>query len=125
MNWKNKTRGGQEVRVYASDGAMPYCIHGAIKRSEGWVPVSWNNEGSYSNRGIEADDLIPEWVPKPGEPVWVFTNQGDYAIPRIVKTVFEDKRTVALYSYNSFRESDNWSLTHVYPWNNGEPPKCQ
>jgi len=33
INKKYKTRNGQKVRIYATDGAEDYPIHGAIKQA--------------------------------------------------------------------------------------------
>ena len=32
MKFKDKTRGGLEKRIYATDGDAPYSIHGAVLR---------------------------------------------------------------------------------------------
>ena len=39
---KYRTRDGREVRIYATDGADPYPVHGAIKNSDGeWCGSAW------------------------------------------------------------------------------------
>lgn len=60
MKFKDKTRGGLEKRIYATDGDAPYSIHGAVLLHNGWRPESWTAEGR-SRRGA-ADghtDLLP------------------------------------------------------------------
>jgi hypothetical protein len=62
-----KTRDGREVRIYATDGVLPYPIHGAIKTKEGWVRASWTPDG---DEGLRSDDLI-EVRPRHKRTVWV------------------------------------------------------
>lgn len=62
-----KTRNGNEVRIYATDGVSPYYIHGAIKSKIGWSPCSWTTTGQHVSDKETDDDLIevkPEkWFP--------------------------------------------------------------
>ena len=53
-----KTRDGREVRIYATDGAGPYPVQGAIKRSEGWNCATWLSDGHVIRCRENPDDLI-------------------------------------------------------------------
>jgi hypothetical protein len=63
-----KTREGEEVRIYATDGAYDFPIHGAVLKDEGWEDNTWKNDGGFNGRSESYYDLI-EIVPK--VKVWV------------------------------------------------------
>ena len=44
------TRDGREFRLYATDGAAPYVLHGAYKTEDGWEDGNWCKDGSYIER---------------------------------------------------------------------------
>lgn len=69
-----KTRDGREVRIYATDGVLPYPIHGAIKTKEGWVRASWTPDG---DEGLRSDDLI-EVKPRHKRTVWLTIWSNNY-----------------------------------------------
>jgi len=74
-NWKNKSRGGQEIRIYTTDGIGQYPIHGAIKRDSGWQSRTWTEFGETICSQTSNDDLIAEPNYRP------FTNEE---LPRVV-----------------------------------------
>jgi len=41
------TAGGDEVRIYATDGGEPQPVHGAMKGDHGWEADTWTADGSY------------------------------------------------------------------------------
>jgi hypothetical protein len=53
-----KTRDGREVRIYATDGAGPYPVQGAIKRSDGWNCATWLSDGHVISSKQDPEDLI-------------------------------------------------------------------
>jgi hypothetical protein len=55
-----RTRDGREARVYATDGAGDYPIHGATRwPREGWEEATWTAEGRYCpHQGKCGADLI-------------------------------------------------------------------
>lgn len=67
------TRDGREARVYATDGAGEYPLHGAIFMTlsedfdEGWHDASWTAQGSY----IETDDVSDRDLMPPKRELWV------------------------------------------------------
>ena len=70
---KYRTRDGREVRIYATDGADPYPVHGAIKNSDGeWCGSAWRVNGDYKLNAptFDDDDLI-EVKPRIKREVWV------------------------------------------------------
>ena len=66
-----RTRGGDLARVYATDGAFPCPIHGAIQASNGsWSSETWAADGTFDPKGSGRSfmDLIdPAAVPEPTE----------------------------------------------------------
>jgi hypothetical protein len=49
MTKKYQTRSGLPVRIYATDGAGRYPVHGAIKWDGGWDDNTWCADGSYAD----------------------------------------------------------------------------
>ena len=58
MKFKDKTRGGFPVRIYATDAGGKYCIHGAYFYGGEWAMTTWASDGDSGSEesGI---DLIP------------------------------------------------------------------
>lgn len=44
---KYRTQGGQQVRIYATDGSGKLPVHGAVMIDGGWVQDAWTAEGRY------------------------------------------------------------------------------
>lgn len=57
-----RTRGGEKVRIYATDGGT-YPIHGAIyQKGMGWVVTEWSKEGYiFKFEGLDDFDIVGEW----------------------------------------------------------------
>lgn len=56
--WRERTRGGYECRIYASDGGGELRYHGAVYMSHsGWYPCAWHDDGRFD--GDPVFDLIP------------------------------------------------------------------
>ena len=69
INKKYRTRDGRAVRIYAVDGNMPLCVHGAFKDHGEWRSCSWQQDGvQFFVEG--AFDLI-EVKPRFKRTVWV------------------------------------------------------
>ena len=49
IEFKDKTRGGYEYRIYATDHAGSWPIIGAINEGEGWWEFAWNLQGNHSS----------------------------------------------------------------------------
>ena len=58
INKKYRTKDGEEVRIYATDGAGSYPVHGAVKTAGGWYYVVWTNVGSLFKAGRDPADLV-------------------------------------------------------------------
>lgn len=59
---KYKTRSGHLVRIYATDGAAGYPIHGAVLLFGQWYPTMFTGEGKsslYPNM-LGEQDLVEE-----------------------------------------------------------------
>ena len=56
-----RTRGGQEARIYATDGFHTFPIHGAFFALDlGWHHKDWRRDGAYRVDGEEHEfDLMP------------------------------------------------------------------
>ena len=57
---KYTTRDRREARIYATDGAGSYPLHGAVKQENGeWHTVEWTEDGYYlADETEEARDLV-------------------------------------------------------------------
>ena len=70
INKKYRTRDDREVRIYATDGAGTYCIHGAIKNNGEWEYMRWTNNGTFGGNIPFGSDLI-EVRPRHKRTVWL------------------------------------------------------
>jgi hypothetical protein len=79
INKQYRTRDGREVRIYATDGAMPRPVHGAVKSSydSTWHSFQWHEDGRLVHNilAVDLSDLI-EVRPRHKRTVWlhVFKN---------------------------------------------------
>jgi hypothetical protein len=55
-----RTRGGHEVRIYATDGKGLYPIHGAYCNGDWWVMQTWTSDGKVQCGPEGPYDLIEE-----------------------------------------------------------------
>lgn len=69
-----QTRDGRAVRIYATDGACTYCIHGATLTKHGWEANRWDNNGRYVN---DKTDNPSDLVRKPTRMTGWFNVSGD------------------------------------------------
>ena len=58
MKFKDKTRGGYDKRIYATDGGGGFPIHGAIKIASEWMAAAWTVRGKCEGEN-DGEDLIP------------------------------------------------------------------
>lgn len=58
INKKYKTRAGNPVRIYATDGNSWDPVHGAVKDREGWKIKSWKESGAFLYGEISDNDLM-------------------------------------------------------------------
>jgi hypothetical protein len=74
INKKYRTRDGREVRIYATDGAMPRPVHGAVKSSydSTWHSFQWHEDGRLVHNVLAVDlsDII-EVRPRHKWTVWL------------------------------------------------------
>jgi len=74
------TRDGREVRIYATDGAGEYQVHGAILKDGSWFMYSWPANGMDAIGSISNADLI-EVKPRMKFERWVKVERnGDYSL---------------------------------------------
>lgn len=79
-NKQYKTRDGREVRIYATDVAGIYHVHGATKNESGWYLAQWYSDGRRSRFNESPSDLI-EVKPRMKFERWVMVNRnGDYSL---------------------------------------------
>jgi hypothetical protein len=73
---KYRTRGGNEVRIYAVDGDEPRPVHGAFKSPTGWVVSCWRQDGTQLDFGGHYD--LIEVKPRIQRTVWLalYPNEG-------------------------------------------------
>ena len=65
-----RTRGGQEVRIYATDGDEEMPVHGAVLTKQGWRVDSWTLDGKWCQNVTDAIDLV-EVRPRIKREFWV------------------------------------------------------
>jgi hypothetical protein len=74
INKQYRTRDGREVRIYATDGAMPRPVHGAVKSSydSTWHSFQWHEDGRLVHNilAVDLSDLI-EVRPRHKRTVWL------------------------------------------------------
>jgi len=76
INKQYRTRGGREVRIYATDGGDLFedrTIHGAVKNRDRWVFAVWNAKTGRCFASVKEEtamDLI-EVRPRHKRTVWV------------------------------------------------------
>lgn len=70
INKKYQTRDGREVRIYATDGADKYPVHGSIKYETGWELFTWQLDGMRIPGREGGGDLI-EVRPRHKRTVWL------------------------------------------------------
>jgi hypothetical protein len=76
-----RTRDGREVRIYATDGSIPFIIHGAWRIGTNWISCGWLDDGSHpDNRYL---DLI-EVNPRIKRTVWIDVMRGYEAITYVM-----------------------------------------
>jgi hypothetical protein len=73
------TREGSEVRIYATEEVGLYPIHGAIKRSEGWISASWGSSGYVVSPCREMPDDLIEVKPRMKVERWIAIDSGGNA----------------------------------------------
>jgi len=74
-----RTRDGREVRIYATDGAMPRPVHGAVKSTydSTWHSFQWHEDGRLVHNilAVDLSDLI-EVRPRHKRTVWLNVSDG-------------------------------------------------
>lgn len=71
---KNKTyrtRGGHEVRIYATDGGGEYPVHGVTKLNGEWSFNDWTECGGHEVEVDESEFDLIEVKPRIKREVWV------------------------------------------------------
>jgi hypothetical protein len=54
-----RTKGGREVRIYATDGKYPFIVQGAIQDKNGeWEQVNWTKLGNFNLVDGCQNDLV-------------------------------------------------------------------
>lgn len=65
LNGSYKCRGGNSVRIYATDGEEPYVVHGALMDRNQWEAATWTKDGTYclgtfgGTGDVSNNDLVP------------------------------------------------------------------
>ena len=58
-----KLRDGSKARIYATDGADPWTVHGAVLKESNWIAIDW--AGVEFKPAEKADyDIIGPWTDK-------------------------------------------------------------
>jgi len=77
-----KTKAGHTVRIYCTDGAGPYPIHGAyLTADDKWVSCTWKIDGSHIGPNPQPHDLA-----RPKRTIWVNVYEsGEYGMIHLTK----------------------------------------
>jgi len=70
INKTYRTRCGHQVRIYATDGAGCYPIHGAYCEDGEWIVATWAIEGQNSLRNKETQFDLIEVKPRIVREAW-------------------------------------------------------
>ena len=100
INKKYTTTEGKEVRIYATDGAGDYPIHGAVLDTTQWVLTKWRGDGRYAS-SPHLHDLVEVWAPKDKEPIWCW--DSGHTSQRILR--FWDAKNNCTFLHNGKRDS--------------------
>ncbi len=57
-----RTRNGMDARVYSTDGAPPFCVHGAMYIGDAWVICSWDGDGHLNDGNNRPRDLVGDLI---------------------------------------------------------------
>lgn len=74
-NKQYRTYDGRDVRIYSTDGGVPYHVHGAILFDGGWEMQTWTMKGKAFLHEECGSDLI-EVKPRIKREVWVNVYEG-------------------------------------------------
>ena len=110
INKQYRTRDGREVRIYATDGHKPHCIHGAIKDCSEWYYQTWALDGKafFNTIGFGDSDLI-EVRPRHKRTVWVTVypkNRYYISDENIQCDIYPPKRIACIKVELDFAEGD-------------------
>ena len=105
-------RDGGKVRIYATDGAGPYPIHGAFETKSGWRIAFWSLHGGYLHSSLERSfDLIRlyNWREELA-PIWAALH------PRFKCFAMDDDGEWFLYEHKPTRERKRYALSTGECW---------
>ena len=108
INKKYQTRDGREVRIYATDGADKYPVHGSIKYETGWELFTWQLDGMRIPGREGGGDLI-EVRPRHKRTVWVTVypmNRYYISDENIQCDIYPPKRIACIKVELDFAEGD-------------------
>ena len=114
MKFKNKTKDGREVRIYATDGIEPYPIHGAIKIDSFWRLTTWTKSGSLILDEVEGADLIPVPDLKRDDPVIVWQKNNTETFRRYFSHFNEDGDIVCFENGKTSWTTDKTTVWDYY-----------
>jgi hypothetical protein len=112
INKQYRTRDGREVRIYATDGAMPRPVHGAVKSSYDptWHSFQWHEDGRLVHNilAVDLSDLI-EVRPRHKRTVWVTVypmNRYQISDENIQCDIYPPKRIACIKVELDFEEGE-------------------
>lgn len=118
INKKYRTRSGNEVRIYSTDGIGDYPIHFAHKMQDGWQLECATINGKFYHNLVDDDLDLIEITPYEDinidDKVWVW-NDGGFKYKRHFAGICEDGRPMAWDS-----GSTSWSTEFKTIWKNCE-----
>lgn len=103
-------RDGGKARIYATDGAGDFQIHGACEIEGGWEVNSWRLDGAYFKKGVENNfDLIRlyDWREELA-PIWAVLD------PRFSCFAMDEDRRWFLYENEPIRCDKRYMLSRGF-----------
>jgi hypothetical protein len=70
-NQQYRTADGERVRIYATDGAGTYPVHGAVRTHDGWRVQMWTANGEAGAIAESCGDDLIEIKPRIQRRVWI------------------------------------------------------
>ncbi len=90
------TRDGREVRIYATDGVGEYPVHGALKRSDGWVSATWGSRGHVLKPYRESPEDLIEVKPRKKIERWILVDEHGFVTVHTAKPLGFSSSTFAV-----------------------------
>ena len=119
MEFKDKTRDGTPVKIYAVLEDQVFGIHGAIKTDSGWRAQDWVSDGHYFNNDEANEfDLIPIPELKKDDPIIVYQSSNSKKYKRHFSHFNDAGQPVCFFDGKT-----SWTTTDTFIWHHYKLPE--